>query len=152
LLLRGIIVAQRRRSPTRSLAFLFAGFMDASGGGGWGPVGTPALLASGRIEPRRVIGGVIAAPIAAYLVRHIPPRLLGSLVGGMIVLTNARSLLRGDWIDASPSTQWLFYAPIILVWPSPTGAPSTSTARIVHTSQRMPWQRRSVPCRCATAS
>jgi uncharacterized membrane protein YfcA len=132
---------------------LFAGFIDASGGGGWGPVGTPALLASGRIEPRKVIGsidtsefvvalaaslgflfslgsqgidwtwaaailigGVIAAPIAAYLVRHIPPRLLGSLVGGMIVLTNTRTLLRSDWIDASTSTQWLFYGPIIAGW------------------------------------
>lgn len=132
---------------------LFAGFIDASGGGGWGPVGTPALLASGRIEPRKVIGsidtsefivalaaslgflfslgsqgidwswaaailigGVIAAPVAAYLVRHIPPRLLGSLVGGVIVLTNARTLLRSDWIDASPSAQWLSYTPIIIAW------------------------------------
>jgi len=132
---------------------LFAGFVDATGGGGWGPVGTPALLASGRIEPRKVIGsidtsefivalaaslgflfslgsqgidwtwaaaillgGVLAAPVAAYLVRHVPPRLLGSLVGGMIVLTNTRSLLRSDWIDASPATQWLFYAPILVIW------------------------------------
>ena len=39
------------------------------------------------------IGGLIAAPIAAWLVRHIPPRLLGSLVGGIIVLTNVRTLL-----------------------------------------------------------
>ena len=27
---------------------LVAGFVDATGGGGWGPVGTPAILASGR--------------------------------------------------------------------------------------------------------
>src|SRR3954454_22868177 len=87
---------------------LVAGFVDATGGGGWGPVGTPALLASGRMEPRKVIGsidtseflvsvaaslgfllslgsqgidatwalgllagGLVAAPIAAWLVRHI---------------------------------------------------------------------------------
>src|SRR4051794_17963120 len=37
---------------------LVAGFVDATGGGGWGPVGTPALLASGRMEPRKVIGSV----------------------------------------------------------------------------------------------
>jgi uncharacterized membrane protein YfcA len=37
---------------------LFAGFVDATGGGGWGPVGTPALLASGRMEPRKVIGSI----------------------------------------------------------------------------------------------
>ena len=54
--------------------------------------------------------------MAAYLVRHIPPRLLGSPVGGMIVLTNTRSLLQSDWIDASAATQWLFYTPIIIAW------------------------------------
>ena len=32
---------------------LVAGFVDATGGGGWGPVGTPAILASGRMEPAR---------------------------------------------------------------------------------------------------
>jgi len=37
---------------------LGAGFLDAVGGGGWGPVGTPTLLASGRLEPRKVIGSV----------------------------------------------------------------------------------------------
>ena len=36
----------------------FAGFMDAAGGGGWGPISTPALLSTGRMEPRKVIGSV----------------------------------------------------------------------------------------------
>ena len=132
---------------------LVAGFVDATGGGGWGPVGTPALLASGRMEPRKVIGsidtseflvalsaslgfllalgsqgvnwtwalgllvgGLIAAPLAAWLVRHVPPRLLGSLVGGIIVLTNSRTLLRSDWIDASDPVRSAVYAVIYLVW------------------------------------
>jgi uncharacterized membrane protein YfcA len=132
---------------------LVAGFVDATGGGGWGPVGTPALLASGRMEPRKVIGsidtsefivalaaslgfllalgsqgvnavwvagllvgGLIAAPIAAWLVRHIPPRMLGSLVGGAIVLTNSRTLLRSDWIDAGDTTRFAVYAAICAVW------------------------------------
>jgi uncharacterized protein len=132
---------------------LVAGFVDATGGGGWGPVGTPAILASGRMEPRKVIGsidtseflvavaaslgflfalgsqgvnfawvgvlllgGLIAAPIAAWLVRHIPPRLLGSLVGGMIVLTNTRTLLKSDWIDASDGTRYAVYAVIYVIW------------------------------------
>src|ERR687894_2431645 len=106
---------------------LGAGFLDAVGGGGWGPVGTPTLLASGRMEPRKVVGsvdtgeflvavgasagfvvalplgdldlaivgallagGLIAAPIAAWLVRNLPARILGTAVGGMIVLTNPR--------------------------------------------------------------
>lgn len=132
---------------------LVAGFVDATGGGGWGPVGTPAILASGRLEPRKVIGsidtseflvslaasvgfllalgsqgidfawvgalllgGLIAAPIAAWLVRHIPPRVLGSLVGGIIVITNTRTLLKSDWIDASEGTRWVVYALIYAVW------------------------------------
>ena len=132
---------------------LVGGFLDATGGGGWGPVGTPALLASGRMEPRKVIGsidtseflvavaasvgfviglgsagidfawvgvlllgGLVAAPIAAWLVRHVPPRVLGSAVGGLIVLTNARTLLRGDWIAASDAVAATAYAVIVLVW------------------------------------
>jgi uncharacterized protein len=120
----------RRRLPAIFLSPLgaFAGFMDAAGGGGWGPIGTPTLLSSGRLEPRKVVGsvdtgeflvalgasigflialplasldfaivgallagGLIAAPIAAWLVRNLPARVLGTAVGGMIVLTNARS-------------------------------------------------------------
>jgi uncharacterized protein len=132
---------------------LVAGFVDATGGGGWGPVGTPALLASGRMEPRKVIGsidtseflvalaaslgflfalgdqgvnfvwvaglllgGLVAAPIAAWLVRHIPPRLLGSLVGGIIVITNTRTLLNSDWIDASDPVRYAVYAVLYVVW------------------------------------
>ncbi|GAA2421874.1 sulfite exporter TauE/SafE family protein [Actinomadura vinacea] len=132
---------------------LVAGFVDSTGGGGWGPVGTPAILASGRLEPRKtigsvdtsefliavaaslgflvgigsedidygwvaalLIGGVIAAPIAAWLVRHVPPRVLGSAVGGIIILTNTRTLLRGDWIDAPDGVRYAFYAVIYAVW------------------------------------
>lgn len=52
-----------RKVPTRFLAplGLFAGFIDATGGGGWGPVGTPALLADGRLEPRKAVGSVNTA-------------------------------------------------------------------------------------------
>ncbi|WP_061299523.1 sulfite exporter TauE/SafE family protein [Herbidospora cretacea] len=132
---------------------LFAGFVDATGGGGWGPVGTPAILASGRMEPRKVIGsidaseflvaiaaslgflfgigsenidfawvgvlllgGVIAAPIAAFIVRYVAPRILGSAVGGLIILTNVRTLLRSDWIAASSGTQTVVYVILALVW------------------------------------
>lgn len=132
---------------------LVAGFMDATGGGGWGPVGTPAILASGRMEPRKVIGsidtseffvaiaasvgffvglsgegidvtwvlalligGLIAAPIAAWLVRLVPPRVLGSLVGGVIVLTNARTLLDSDWIAATDPVKTVVYVVIWAAW------------------------------------
>jgi uncharacterized protein len=132
---------------------LVAGFVDATGGGGWGPVGTPAILASGRMEPRKVIGsidtseflvalaaslgflfalgsqginvlwvlgllggGLVAAPIAAWLVRHVPPRMLGSLVGGVIVLTNTRTLLTSDWIDAPDPVRYAVYALLYAIW------------------------------------
>lgn len=132
---------------------LVAGFVDATGGGGWGPVGTPALLASGRMEPRKVIGsidtsefivavaasigfliglgsenidfswvavllagGVIAAPVAAWLVRHVPPRILGSAVGGVIILTNARTIMNSDWVDAAGGVRSLVYVVITAAW------------------------------------
>ena len=132
---------------------LLAGFVDATGGGGWGPVGTPALLASGRLEPRKVIGsidtsefivavaasigflvglgseridfswvavlllgGVIAAPIAAWLVRYVPPRILGSAVGGVIILTNTRTIVRSDWVDAPGGVRSVVYVVIAAVW------------------------------------
>lgn len=63
-----------------------------------------------------LLGGVIAAPIAAWLVRHIPPRILGSAVGGVIILTNVRTLLRSDWIDASGGVQTIAYITIALIW------------------------------------
>lgn len=130
---------------------LIAGFVDATGGGGWGPVATPTLLVSGRVEPRKVVGsvdtsefmvataasigfllgiggegvragyviallagGVIAAPLAAYLVRILPPQMLGSLVGGIIVLTNSRTLVREAGITGAPSAA--IYVGIVALW------------------------------------
>lgn len=40
-----------------------------------------------------LIGGVIVAPFAAWLVKHLPARVLGTAAGGLIVVTNARTLL-----------------------------------------------------------
>lgn len=130
---------------------LVAGFVDATGGGGWGPVATPALLVSGRMEPRKVIGsvdtseflvaaaasigfliglgsqgfvlpivlalligGLFAAPLAAWLVRIMPAQLLGAAVGGIIVLTNARTLLRS--FDASGAARTTAYVFLVLAW------------------------------------
>lgn len=38
-------------------------------------------------------GGIIAAPIAAWIVTKLPSYLLGVLVGGFIILPNARTLM-----------------------------------------------------------
>lgn len=40
---------------------LFAGFVDAAGGGGWGPVATPVMLSITSLEPKKVVGTVNAA-------------------------------------------------------------------------------------------
>jgi len=59
------------------------GFLIGLGAAGinWGYAG--ALLA----------GGVIAAPIAAWLVKHLAARVLGTAAGGLIILTNSKTLL-----------------------------------------------------------
>ncbi len=58
------------------------GFLVALGSQGilWGYAG--ALL----------VGGVIAAPFAAWLVKHLAARVLGVAAGGLIVLTNSKTI------------------------------------------------------------
>jgi uncharacterized protein len=128
--------ATARTSPHRRrflapLGFV-GGFVDATGGGGWGPVSTATLLTAGRTAPRTVIGsvsaseflvtlaaslgfvlglgtagidwlavaglvvgGMLAAPLAAWLVTRLPAAVLGAAVGGLIVLTNLGTVLGG---------------------------------------------------------
>jgi uncharacterized membrane protein YfcA len=127
------VALKRGRPGTRFLAplGLIGGFVDATGGGGWGPVTTPALLANGRMAPNRVIGtmnaaeflvavaasagfilglglsaidwrvllplmvgGIIAAPIGAWIAHRLPMRIMGVTVGGMIIFTNTFTLLK----------------------------------------------------------
>jgi uncharacterized membrane protein YfcA len=148
-------VATARISPHRSRFLsplgVVAGFVDASGGGGWGPVATPALLTAGRTAPRTVIGsvdtseflvavaasigfliglgsavldpwtigglllgGVLAAPLAAWLVTKIPAPVLGSAVGGIIVLTNTRTILRA--LDVTGWASTTIYLFIVGIW------------------------------------
>lgn len=133
---------------------LFGGFIDASGGGGWGPVTTSTLLSQGKTAPRTVIGsvsaseflvavsaslgflvglreefldnwpvvvglmvgGVIAAPIAAWLVSRISPALLGSAVGGVIVLTNSQKLVH--FFDIHWPWSTAIYSVIVVAWAS----------------------------------
>jgi len=108
---------------------LVGGFLDAAGGGGWGPVVTGNLLVQGA-DPRRTIGtvntaeflvtltsaatfvaalgwaafttatfgllvgGVIAAPAGAWLVKRIPAKPLLILVGILLTLTSAYGIYR----------------------------------------------------------
>jgi uncharacterized membrane protein YfcA len=52
-------------------------------------------------------GGVLAAPLAAYVVRFIPPRILGLAVAGLLLLTQSREL--ATWLDLGAG-RWIAYA------------------------------------------
>lgn len=69
------------------------GFLMALGSGGVNLGWAAALLA----------GGVVAAPFAAWLVRHLPARVLGVAAGGFIVMTNLLTALEG-WTDFDTET------------------------------------------------
>jgi hypothetical protein len=117
--------------PPRIIAPLgfVGGFLDAAGGGGWGPVVTGNLLVQGA-EPRRtigtvnaseflvtltsaitflvalgwaafttatvglLIGGIIAAPAGAWLVKRIAPKPLLVLVGLLLMVTSGYGIYR----------------------------------------------------------
>ncbi len=108
---------------------LVGGFLDAAGGGGWGPVVTGNLLVQGA-EPRRtigtvnttefiltasisatfittlgwamftiatvglLIGGVLAAPFGAMIVKRAKPRWMLVFVGSVLTLTSGYGVLR----------------------------------------------------------
>ncbi len=128
-----------------------AGAMDALGGGGWGPIGTPTLLATSDIEPRKVVGsidtsefvvaigaslgflvglgseainyqwvgallvgGLIAAPLAAWIVKSLPPRTLGISVGTLIVLTNLQTI--GEKVGIDQNVQSGAFVAFGLTW------------------------------------
>lgn len=112
-------ITPRRETPKHVAKLgLFGGFVDAVGGGGWGPVVTTTLVGTGQ-DPRTtigsvnlaeffltftsaavfaglveegpwptvaglVVGGLFAAPFAAYLTRHLKTKTLLLLVGGVI--------------------------------------------------------------------
>ncbi len=135
LVIMGIVIlikAVRKREPKEVTTKLVplgivGGFLDAVGGGGWGPVVTSTLLARGhnarltigsvnaseffvtlaeaatfiallgitqfRVILGLMIGGVIAAPMAAYLCKRIPVKILMIIVGLLIIFLNIRVLL-----------------------------------------------------------
>jgi len=125
-------VRRPHRGPGRtgagvSVLGLVGGFLDAVGGGGWGPIVTSTLVARGnhprlavgsvnlaeffvtvaqaatflavlrlthgRVVLGLIVGGVMAAPVAAYLARRLPTRLLMGLVGGLIIALSLRVLV-----------------------------------------------------------
>lgn len=128
-----------------------AGFLDAVGGGGWGPVNTPLLLAQKKLEPRYAIGtvsaseffvtlsaslgfiiflgwsqinwglvvslsvgGMLAAPIAAWFVKILPMNILAVCVSGLIIFTNSSSLL--SVFSTSTTLSVTIKIALIIIW------------------------------------
>ena len=148
------VVTLRKGRPGTKLLIplgLVGGFVDATGGGGWGPVTTPALMVDGRMAPNRVVGtmntaefavslaasigfiialgfsaldwrilvplllgGVIAAPIAARVTHVLPMRIMGVAVGGLIIATNSYTLLRAA--GTSGQTQGIVMVCLLAGW------------------------------------
>jgi uncharacterized membrane protein YfcA len=95
LLVRGLLYPPKIRKP-RVIAplGLIGGFLDAAGGGGWGPVVTSNLLVQGA-EPRKVVGTVnsveffLTLAVSATFIWHlgfadIAGATLGLLIGGVL--------------------------------------------------------------------
>ncbi|WP_160010224.1 sulfite exporter TauE/SafE family protein [Nocardioides sp. AX2bis] len=61
-----------------------------------------------------LIGGVIAAPIAAYLVKIMPARVLGVAAGGLIILTNSKTILES--LGATGATVAVAAAFLFVLW------------------------------------
>lgn len=137
LLITGVCVVGRialKRAPAIRVGApgpvlgLFAGFLDAIGGGGWGTIVTSTMIARG-VAPRYaigtanavdffvalatsvalwtqmghirydmvialLIGGAAAAPLSAWVTRHVPARAAAAAVGLVVVLLGAAGLLQ----------------------------------------------------------
>jgi uncharacterized membrane protein YfcA len=130
ILIKSMQIAPQRDRPARWIAPLgfVGGFLDASGGGGWGPMVTSTLIGSGH-APRQtvgsvnateffvtaaaattffaelgashlpylvplVLGGVLAAPLGGWVIKHVPARTLMIAVGALIVTLSLVQLLR----------------------------------------------------------
>lgn len=91
----------------RTLSFLglFGGFVDAAGGGGWGPVTSSTLMSIGKTEPRRIVGTVNTAEFLVTLAAS-----LGFVLGMWQELTEhllpVLALLAGG-VLAAPFAAWL---------------------------------------------
>ena len=152
LMLMGVVIVFKalRRAAARTseikhtapLGF-FGAFVDAIGGGGWGPIVASNLLARGNalhltvgtvnaveffvtltaslmflisiglghwdIVLALALGGVLAAPLGAYLVKRVPKRPLLLMVGLLVIALSLRTLLPLlGWRDVGPCPCFFF--------------------------------------------
>ncbi len=121
-------VNTKRNLKNASLYAAIGGFLDAIGGGGWGPIVTSNLIRQGntpsiiigtvntaeffvtffsagiliyftgiqswQIILGLIIGGVIAAPLGAFVTKKVPQKAMTIAVGSLIILTSLFSLYK----------------------------------------------------------
>lgn len=97
IIIRKALLKNIIKKKTKKLGFLatFGGFMDAVGGGGWGPIVTSTLLGRGR-NPRYTIGSVNAAEFAVSFASGITFMLFGGIHGWQVII----GLILGGVISA----------------------------------------------------
>jgi uncharacterized protein len=106
---RKLIVATEPPTYVAPLA-LTGGFVDAVGGGGWGPVVTTSLIGSGQ-EPRTTIGSVNAAEFFIALTGGVSLTVMGSLT----VWTTIAGLIFGGLFAAPLAAVLTKHAPTKLL-------------------------------------
>lgn len=84
---------QKKKTKRIGILAVFGGFMDAIGGGGWGPIVTSTLVGQGR-NPRYTIGSVNTAEFAISFASGVTfilfdgisgwPLIAGLIIGGVI--------------------------------------------------------------------
>ncbi|MBB6004346.1 sulfite exporter TauE/SafE family protein [Arcicella rosea] len=134
-LILGVIIIQKalvKRQQKKNVKMIgplawFGGMMDSIGGGGWGPIVSSTLIASGR-HPKYtigsvnlaeffislsssltfifvigfsqwqvilglILGGIVAAPIAARLSSKLPVKALMIMVGIVVILASLKKII-----------------------------------------------------------
>ena len=127
LLVRGIFYPPKIRDAKLIWPLgLFGGFLDAVGGGGWGPVVTSNLLIQGA-DPRKVVGTVntveffLTITVSAAFIFHlgfadVAGATLGLLIGGLLAAP------LGAWAAKHfPAKQMLILVGIVLTLTSAYG-------------------------------
>ena len=127
LLVRGIFYPPKIRDAKLIWPLgLFGGFLDAVGGGGWGPVVTSNLLIQGA-DPRKVVGTVntveffLTITVSAAFIFHlgiadVAGATLGLLIGGLLAAP------LGAWAAKHfPAKQMLILVGVVLTLTSAYG-------------------------------
>lgn len=119
-----------KKKPVKRIGLLasLGGFLDAIGGGGWGPVVSSTLIANGRnpiytigsvnlaeffvslassltfitligfshwqVVLGLILGGVVAAPFSAFIIRKVPIRPMFILVGIIVIIVSLRIIYK----------------------------------------------------------